>query len=107
MATDNRTGPAVQKLVEAVQEDVSEALDLMQRGLDKIRVLEGQSKGINGLSGTLKAKGDEVALAITVIREEAEAVGKKMLREPKAPVIHQHVDKERAAAVAAAKEMGA
>lgn len=101
---DNRTGPAVQKLVESIQEDTTEAVDLIGRGLDKLRTLEAQTKGINGLSGVLKAKGDEIGLAIGVVQEEAEKVAAKMLREPKpAKPIHQHVDTSKVAEVVAAK----
>lgn len=101
---DNRTGPAVQKLVESIHEDVGEALDLIRRGLDKLRILESQTTGINGLSGKLKAKGAEIELAIGVIEEEAEQVAEKMLREKRpATPIDQHVDTEHATKVLAAR----
>jgi hypothetical protein len=51
--------------------------------LAKSRELEGHAKGINGLAGILKAKGAEVELVISLLREESDSVAKKMLREPR------------------------
>lgn len=94
---DSRTGPAVQKVVDAIQEDVSEIVDLLERGLEKMRDLEGHSKGINGLAGLLKAKGAEIELVVGILREESVSVAKKMLSEPRP--IRTHVDEEKAAEV--------
>lgn len=92
-----RTGPAVQKVVEAIGEDISEIVDLLQRGLEKMRDLETHSKGINGLAGLLKAKGSEIELVIGILREESLSVAKKMLSEPRP--IRQSVDEEKLAEV--------
>jgi hypothetical protein len=102
---DNRTGPAVQKVVEAVQEDLGDAINLLQRGLDRMRELEGHAKGINGLASTLKAKSTEVELVISVLREESEGVAKKMLTEPREP-IRQSVDHGKVEEVRASKATG-
>jgi hypothetical protein len=88
---DNRTGPAVQKVVDAVQEDIGEVVDLLSRGLAKMRDLESHARGINGLASTLKGKGNEVEQVIAVLGEESERVAAKMLSEPR-PAITQTVD---------------
>lgn len=101
MAGDNRTGTAVQKVVDAVQEDVGEIVDLLSRGLGKMRDLEGHARGINGLASILKSKSAEVELIVSVLKEESERVASKMLAEPR--VIRESVDEEKAAEVRAAR----
>ena len=102
---DNRTGPAVQKVVDAVQEDIGEVVDLLTRGLEKMRDLEGHARGINGLASTLKGKGNEVEQVIAVLREESERVAAKMLAEPRAQ-IRESVDEVKLAEVRERKAGG-
>lgn len=99
---DSRTASAVAKVVSAVQEDIGEVIDLLTRGLEKMRDLEGHAKGINGLAGLLKAKAAEVELVISVLTEESESVAKKMLTEPRKEIT-QRVDEAQADAVRSAK----
>lgn len=84
----------MQKVVGAVQEDVAEIVDDLQRALDKMRELEGHAKGINGLASILKGKGNEVEQVIAVLKEESERVAAKMLAEPRSP-IRESVDEEK------------
>ncbi|MEQ1573080.1 MAG: hypothetical protein ABL993_02430 [Vicinamibacterales bacterium] len=99
---DNRTGTAVQKVVDAVQEDIGEIVDLLTRGLAKMRDLEGHARGINGLASILKGKSAEVELIVSVLKEESERVASKMLAEPRA-AIREAVDEEKAAEVRKAR----
>jgi hypothetical protein len=102
--SDTHTGPAAQKLVDAVQEDLGEIVDLLDRALVKIRAVEVAGKGVNGLAATMKAKGGEIGLTIDVLKGEAESVAKKMLHDPrKTPAIVQMVDESKVADVIAAK----
>lgn len=100
--SDTRTGPLVQKLVDGVQEDMEEAIGHLEKGLAVIRALEGHTKGVNGLSAFLKAKGTALEQVISDTREESEAVARKMLGAG-APEIVQTVNGEKVAEVAAAK----
>lgn len=86
--SDTRTGPLVGKLVEGIQADISDAIEQLEGGLAKIRALEAHTKGVNGLSATLKAKGNEIAQTIDVLRGEAEGVARKMLATaPREPIL--------------------
>jgi ribosomal protein L20 len=91
----------VGKLVSAVQEDISE----IQQNLDKAREhmgqLEGQTKGINGLSAFLRAQGLALDKMVSDLKDEAVAVEKKMLGNP--VEITHHTDEAHAARVKAAK----
>ena len=100
-ADTTRTGPLVKKLSDGIREDLEEAVAYFQRGLDLMRALEGETKGVNGLSSILKAKGDAVAMVITGLEEEAAGVEKKLLGTSRA--IKQRVDAKKIAVVAAAK----
>ena len=109
MPDTTRTGPLVKKLSDGIREDLEEAVAYFQRGLDLMRALEGETKGVNGLSSILKAKGDAVAMVITGLEEEAAGVEKKLLGTSRAN--KQRVDAEkvadvRAAIKEAAKEAG-
>lgn len=101
MSETTRTGPLVGKLVEGIQADISDAIEQLQGGLSKIRALESHTKGVNGLSATLKAKGNEVAQIIDVLEGECEGVAKKMLASaPKEPIT-EHLNADHLAKVKA------
>lgn len=100
---ETRTGPLVQKLVDGLQEDMEEAVGHLDRGLTMLRALEGETKGVNGLSAFLKAQAQQLDKMISDTREEAEAVAKKMLGTGK-PEIVERVNQEKVAELHAAKE---
>lgn len=101
MTETTRTGPLVGKLVEGIQSDISDAIEQLQGGLSKIRALESHTKGVNGLSATLKGQGNAIAEAIKVLTEESQSVGRKMLASaPKEPIT-EHVNADHLAKVRA------
>lgn len=106
---DSRTGSAVAKVVDAVQDDLTEITDLLSRCLVKMRELESHARGINGLGSTLKSKGNEVEQIVTVLRDESIRVAAKMLAEPK-PIVtivnEQHAADVRRARQTTHKEVG-
>lgn len=97
------TGPAAQKLVEAVQEDISEVVDLLERALRKIREVEDEGRGVNGLATTMKGQGNAIQEAMRVIIAEAESVAKKMLRPAPPDPIVQTIDETKLADVRKAR----
>lgn len=103
MPDTTRTGPLVKKLSDGLREDLEEIGAHFQRGLDLMRAVEHETKGVNGLSSILRAKGDAVALVISDLNEEAAGVEKKLLGSARS--ITEHVDKEKVAEVASARSM--
>lgn len=97
-----RTGPLVGKLVEGIQADISDAIEQLEGGLAKIRALESHTKGVNGLSGVLKAKGSEIQAAIDTLRGESAGIERKLLGTGREP-INERVDATLAKKVAAAR----
>lgn len=95
--SDTRTGPQVQKLVDAIGEDMAEAVGHLAKGADMIRQLEGATKGVNGLAAFLKAQHNALSKMIADMEEEAASVGKKML--PPRLEITERVSDEQAAKV--------
>lgn len=100
--SETRTGPLVAKLVSAVQEDVGEVVTHLDRARQSMAQLEGQARGINGLSAFLKAQGLALDKMMADLRDEADGVEKKMLGA-KVEITH-HVDPAHAAKVKAARE---
>lgn len=100
--SDTRTGPAVQKLVDFIQEDLSEAAGHLQQGLDMVRALEGETRGVNGLSAFLKSQGNALEKMVSDMAEEAQSVAKKMLGSNRTEVVTV-VNPELAEEVATAK----
>lgn len=84
--SETRTGPLVGKLVEGIQADIADAVEQLDGGLRKIRALEAHTKGVNGLSATLKAKGNEIAQIIEVLTGESDGVAKKMIGATREPI---------------------
>lgn len=103
MSDSTRTGPLVGKLVEGIQADLADAVEQLQGGLAKMRALEGHTKGVNGLSATLKARGNEVAQIIDVLSGESESVARKMLGTGTKDPITERLNIEHATAVVAAR----
>lgn len=99
---ETRTGPLVGKLVVGVQEDLGEVVGYLQKARESIGQLEGQTKGINGLSSFLKAQGTALDKMMADFGDEATAVEKKLLGS-KVEITHT-VDESHAARVKAAKE---
>lgn len=96
------TGPAAQKLVEAVQEDIAEVVDLLGRALKKMREIEEEGRGVNGLATTMKARGNLIDETINVLNGESDGVQKKMAGASRVEVV-SHVDEAQAERVRAAK----
>lgn len=92
--SDTRTGALVSKLVEGIQADIGDAVEQLQAGLSKLRALESHTKGVNGLSATLKAKGNEIAQIIDVLEGESDGVAKKMLSASPKEQITERVNTE-------------
>lgn len=103
--SDTRTGPLVQKLVDALQEDIGEVVGYLQKGRDHMKLLEGETKGVNGMSAFLKSQGLALEKMIADLNEEAEGAEKKMLGAKLE--ITTSVDKAHVERVAKAKAAGA
>lgn len=99
---DTRTGPLVGKLVAAVQEDVGEIVSSLAKAREHMGELEGQTKGINGLSAFLRSQGLALDKMMSDLKDEAQGVEKKMLGV-QMEVVQHHVDEGHAAKVRAAK----
>lgn len=91
---NTRTGDAAKKLVEAIQDDLKEAREHFAKGLAIVDRLEGEAKGVNGLSSFLKSKSNEVKKMISDMEEEGEAVRKKMIGATLADDIKTKVNPE-------------
>lgn len=100
--SETRTGPLEGKLVEGIQADIGDAVEQLQAGLSKLRALESHTKGVNGLSATLKAKGNEIAQIIDVLEGEQESVAKKMLSTAPKEQITEKVNADHLAKVVSA-----
>ena len=99
--SDTRTGPLVQKLVDAVDEDLDDIVGHLSRGLELMRSLQSDAKGVNGLSGFLKGQGDQLQTMLDHLSAERKDVAGKML--PKRPEIAATVNADQLEAVKAAK----
>jgi len=99
--SDTRTGPLVGKLAAAVQEDISEIVGHLLKAREQMGHLEGQTKGINGLSAFLKAQGLALDKMMADLGDEASDVEKKLLGS-RVEIVHR-VDNDHAKAVASAK----
>jgi hypothetical protein len=75
---ETRTGKLVEQLVEAVQQDLDEVVVHLEHALKASSALVGDTRGVNGLSSFLKAQGQQLEKMIRDIREEAEAVERKL-----------------------------
>lgn len=104
MSETTRTGPLIGKLVEGIQADIGEAVEQLQAGLSKIRALEAHTKGVNGLSSTLKAEASKLDQMISTLTDESEAVGRKMLGTGREPITEK-VDAAHLEKVTAARSM--
>jgi len=100
--SETRTGPLVGKLVVAVQEDLAEVVGYLQKAREGIGQLEGQTRGISGLSSFLKAQGIAIDKMVADLGDEATDVEKKMLGA-RVEITH-NVDEGHAAKGGGAKE---
>lgn len=100
--SETRTGPLVGKLASAVQEDIGEIVGHILKAREQMGQLEGQTKGINGLSAFLKAQGHALDKMMADLEDEALAVEKKLMGS-KVEITHK-VDDAHADRVKAAKE---
>ena len=98
---DTRTGPLVQKLVAGLQEDLTEAISFLAKGRELIGALEGETRGVNGLSSFLKSQGDALDEMVRKMEEESQEVEKKMLGSTRPEIVstvnQEKVDEVRAA----------
>ena len=94
---ETRTGKLVERLVEAVQKDIEEAVVDLERGLKLLEALVGDTKGVNGLSSFLKGQSQLLEKMIDDIRDESEAVPRKMFGKvrPDRPEIVERVNHEK------------
>lgn len=96
-----RTGPLMAKTVEGIQADIHEAVEHLEAGLTQMRELESVVRGVNGLSSTLRTKGNEIEQVLDTLRSESDAVAKKMLGTAKEPITERvdtaHLEKVSAA----------
>jgi len=104
--TETRTGPAVRKVVEAIEADLSEVIEGLEKQRDLIARLEEDARGVNGLSSTLKAKRKHLDQIVEDLSGELEGVRPKMLGTNGSPAIEQSVDDELAAEVVEARGDG-
>lgn len=91
---ETRTGKLVEQLVEAVQEDLDEVIVHLEQALKASGALVGETRGVNGLSSFLKAQGQQLEKMIQDIRDEAEAVERKLFGIGR-PEIVERVNQEK------------
>lgn len=101
-ATEGRTGPVLADLVEAVQLDIGDAVDQLEGALARVRELESQTAGVNGLQSRLRAEGSKLQQVIETLRGESVGIERKLLGTGREPITEK-VDHEHAKRVAAAK----
>lgn len=89
-----RTGKLVEQLVEAVQQDLDEIIVHLERGLKNVEDLVGDTRGVNGLSSFLKGQGQLLEKMIEDLREESEAVSRKLMGIGR-PEIVERVNQEK------------
>lgn len=89
-----RTGKLVEQLVEAVQQDLDEIIVHLERGLGNVEDLAGDTRGVNGLSSFLKGQGQFLEKMIEDLREESEAVSRKLMGIGR-PEIVERVNQEK------------
>ena len=73
------TGPAVGKLVEAVQNDLQGIAGSLEDALGRMKGLEAVGALVPGLASLLKAKSAELGLSVEALRSAAADVPKKLL----------------------------
>ncbi len=100
--SDTRAGPQVQKLVDAIKEDIGEIVGHLTRAEETMQDLEVAAKGVNGLSAFLKAQRNAVLKMVGDLNAEGADVERKML--PSKEPITSSVNEKLAAEVRAAKE---
>lgn len=100
---ETRTAQSVPKLVECVQEDLTEAASTLQGVRDFVAALGAAGRGVNGLSGRCKAWGQQLEEMIRGMDEERQGVEKQYLGTG-GPQITQSVNPELGRKVADAKE---
>lgn len=99
--SQTRTGPTVKKLVGDIQADLADVVEKIKAARAMLSELEGETKGVNGLSSILRAKGGELDKMTDDLKEESEAVHKKLLGS--GPEIVQSVNPDQAAKAVTAK----
>jgi hypothetical protein len=100
-----RTGPLIDELITGIQADIADAVERLEGGLATIRALETHTKGVNGLASTLRSKGIAIEQIVEVLRDEADAVARKMLGTPRESIT-EHVDVEHLERVAEVRKVG-
>lgn len=73
-----RSASLLARAVEALQDDLNHAADLLEDGLEVLRDLEPVVRGLNGISAIVRAKGNETENLVRVLREEATSLPKKL-----------------------------
>ncbi|MEJ2540754.1 MAG: hypothetical protein P8188_12420 [Gemmatimonadota bacterium] len=91
---ETRTSKLVEQLVEAVQKDMDDAVVDLEKGLKLLEALVGDTKGVNGLSSFLKAQSQQLAKMIDDIRDESDAVARKLFGTGR-PEIVERVNQEK------------
>lgn len=86
---DTRTGKLVEQLVAAVQTDLDEAIVDLERGLTILEAMVADTKGVNGLSSFLKAQSNQLEKMISDIRDESEAVARKLFGTSRPEIVER------------------
>lgn len=101
---ETRAGRAREKWAAELRADIEDIAEHLGRGLDLMRQLEPETKGLNGLPGLLRNKGTEIETTIKLLTEEGEKIASRVPALPPAPPeISEAVDHELAAEVGAAR----
>lgn len=98
-----RTTEKVRDLVTALQEDIGEAVSVLEKGRDILTQLEPECRGLNGTGTTLASVGKQLDELISRLREESETVERKMLGSRR-PEIVENVNPELAEAARRERE---
>lgn len=104
-----RTAEARKKWADALQADLGEIVEHIQKAGALMREVEADTKGVNGLPGFLRNKGNELEKMAVDMQAELDDVPAKLSGEKakkRTPIMERHGTAEHLASVAEAREGG-
>lgn len=79
MPSEPRTAIAVRTLADAVDADMAEIIDDLDRAAARLSALETAARGLDGLAGVCRQKATELGLMREVLSEESSALRGRLL----------------------------